>query len=137
MNEQFSLFLASLSQFLLFFAAAAVLTLIFVFVYTRVTRHNELDLIKQNSMAAALAFSGSLVGFALPLASIMIHSPTVLGMVLWGLVALIVQVLVYLVLRLPMPRLSARIDEGEMAAGIWLGSCSIVGGILNAAAMTP
>jgi len=136
-NAQFGLFLSSLSQFLLFFVAAAVLTLIFVVVYTRITRHNELDLIKQNSKAAALAFSGSLVGFALPLASIMIHTPTVVEMVLWGVVALIIQVLVYLVLRLPMPQLSERIDKGEIAAGIWLGACSIVGGILNAAAMTP
>jgi putative membrane protein len=136
-NAQFGLFLSSLSQFLLFFGAAVVLTLIFVVVYTRITRHNELDLIKQNSKAAALAFSGSLVGFALPLASIMIHTPTVVGMVLWGVVALIIQVLVYLLLRLPMPQLSERIDKGEIAAGIWLGACSIVGGILNAAAMTP
>ncbi len=137
MDMQLGLFWTGLSQFLLFFTAAAVLTLIFVVIYTRVTRHNELDLIKQNSMAAALAFSGSLVGFALPLASIMIHTPTVVGMVLWGVVALIVQILVYLLLRLPMPKLSERIDNGEMAAGIWLGACSIVGGILNAAAMTP
>lgn len=136
MNVQFDLFWSSLSEFLLFFVAAAVLTLIFVVVYTRITRHNELTLIKQNSTAAALAFSGSLVGFALPLASTMIHSVTVVEMILWGFVALIVQVLVYLILRLPMPRLSERIDKGEVAAGIWLGSCSIVGGILNAAAMT-
>ncbi|HJM91036.1 MAG: DUF350 domain-containing protein [Alphaproteobacteria bacterium] len=136
MNAQFDLFWPSLTEFLLFFVAAAVLTLIFVVVYTRITRHNELTLIKQNSTAAALAFSGSLVGFALPLASTMIHSVTVVEMMLWGLVALVVQVLVYLILRLPMPRLSERIDKGEVAAGIWLGSCSIVGGILNAAAMT-
>ena len=136
MNAQFDLFWPSLTEFLLFFVAAAVLTLIFVVVYTRITRHNELTLIKQNSTAAALAFSGSLVGFALPLSSTMIHSVTVVEMMLWGLVALVVQVLVYLILRLPMPRLSERIDKGEVAAGIWLGSCSIVGGILNAAAMT-
>jgi len=137
MDVQLGLFWTGLSQFLLFFVAAAVLTLVFVVIYTRVTRHNELELIRQNSMSAALAFSGSLVGFALPLASIMIHTPTVVGMVLWGVVALIVQILVYLLLRLPMPKLSERIDNGEMAAGIWLGACSIVGGILNAAAMTP
>ena len=136
MNEQLNLFLTNLSEFLLFFAAAAVLTLIFVVVYTRITRHNELALIKQNSMAAALAFSGSLIGFAMPLASTMIHSVTVLEMVLWGLVALIVQVLVYFVIRLPMPRISERIEADEKAAGIWLGSCSIAAGILNAAAMT-
>ena len=122
MNEQFGLFLANLSEFLLFFVAAAALTLIFVVFYTRVTRHNELALIKKNSTAAALAFSGSLIGFALPLASTMINSVTVVEMVLWGLVALIVQVLVYLVIRLPMPRISERIEADEVAAGIWLGS---------------
>ena len=136
MNEQFGLFLANLSEFLLFFVAAAALTLIFVVLYTRVTRHNELALIKKNSTAAALAFSGSLIGFSLPLASTMINSVTVVEMVLWGLVALIVQVLVYLIIRLPMPRISERIEADEVAAGIWLGSCSIVAGILNAAAMT-
>ena len=136
MNEQFGLFLTNLSEFLFFFVAAAALTLIFVLLYTRVTRHNELSLIKKNSTAAALAFSGSLIGFALPLASTMINSVTVVEMVLWGLVALIVQVLVYLVIRLPMPRISERIEADEVAAGIWLGSCSIVAGILNAAAMT-
>ena len=136
MNEQFGLFLANLSEFLLFFVAAAALTLIFVVFYTRVTRHNELSLIKKNSTAAALAFSGSLIGFALPLASTMVNSVTVVEMVLWGLVALIVQILVYLVIRLPMPRISERIEADEVAAGIWLGSCSIVAGILNAAAMT-
>lgn len=136
MNEQFGLFLTNLSEFLFFFVAAAALTLIFVLLYTRVTRHNELALIKKNSTAAALAFSGSLIGFALPLASTMINSVTVVEMVLWGLVALIVQVLVYLVIRLPMPRISERIEADEVAAGIWLGSCSIVAGILNAAAMT-
>ena len=136
MNEQFGLFLANLSEFLLFFVAAAALTLIFVVLYTRVTRHNELALIKKNSTAAALAFSGSLIGFALPLASTMINSVTVVEMVLWGVIALIVQVLVYLLIRLPMPRISERIEADEVAAGIWLGSCSIVAGILNAAAMT-
>ncbi len=136
MNVQFDLFLANLAEFLFFFVAAAVLALIFVFVYTRVTRHNELALIKENSTAAALAFSGSLIGFALPLASTMISSVTVVEMVLWGLVALVVQVLVYLAVRLPMPRISKRIETGEVAAGIWLGSTSLVAGILNAAAMT-
>lgn len=136
MNEQFGSFLTSLSEFLIFFVAAAVLTILFVVIYTRVTRHNELALIKKNSTAAAVAFSGSLIGFALPLASTMINSVTVVEMVLWGLIALVVQVLVYLLIRLPMPRISERIEADEVAAGIWLGACSMVAGILNAASMT-
>ncbi len=124
MSAQFGSFLASLSEFLIFFAVAAALILVFVVVYTRVTRHNELALIKKNSTAAAVAFSGSLIGFALPLASTMISSDTVVELVLWGVVALIVQVLVYLLIRLPMPRISERIEADEVAAGIWLGACS-------------
>ena len=136
MSEQIGTFLASLSEFLIFFVVAAVLTILFVVIYTRVTRHDELALIKKNSTAAAIAFSGSLIGFALPLASTMINSVTVVEMALWGLVALIVQVLVYLLIRLPMPRVSERIEADEVAAGIWLGACSMVAGILNAASMT-
>jgi putative membrane protein len=136
MSELFSNFLASLSEFLIFFVVAALLTIVFVLIYTRVTRHNELALIKKNSTAATIAFSGSLIGFALPLASTMISSDTVIELVLWGVVALIVQVLVYLLIRLPMPRISERIEADEVAAGIWLGACSMVAGILNAASMT-
>lgn len=136
MNEQLVTFLANLSEFLLFFVVASVLALFFVFVYTRVTRHNELALIKKNSTAAAVAFSGSLIGFALPLASTMINSVNIIELVLWGVIALIVQVLVYLLIRLPMPRISERIEADEVAAGIWLGTCSMVAGILNAASMT-
>ncbi len=136
MSEQFGSFLASLSEFLIFFIAAAVLTILFAVIYTRITRHNEFALIKKNSTAATVAFSGSLIGFALPLASTMINSVTVVEMVLWGVIALIVQVLVYLLVRLPMPRISERIEADEVAAGIWLGACSMVAGILNAASMT-
>ncbi len=136
MNEQLVTFLANLSEFLLFFVVASALALFFVFVYTRVTRHNELALIKENSTAAAVAFSGSLIGFALPLASTMINSVNVIELVLWGVIALIVQVLVYLLIRLPMPRISERIQKDEVAAGTWLGTCSLVAGILNAASMT-
>ena len=136
MNEQLATFLENLSEFLIFLSVASVLVLLFVFVYTRITRHNELDLIKKNSTAAAVAFSGSLIGFALPLASTMIHSVNVVELALWGVIALIVQVLVYLLIRLPMPRISERIEADEVAAGIWLGACSMVAGILNAASMT-
>ena len=136
MSELFGDFLANLSEFLLFFVVAAAMTILFVIIYTRVTKHDELALIKKNSTAATVAFSGSLIGFALPLASTMINSVTVIEMVLWGVVALIVQILVYLLIRLPMPRISERIEADEVAAGIWLGTCSMVAGILNAASMT-
>ena len=136
MVEQFSGLLTDLSEFLAFFVVSLVLVIVFVAVYTNVTRHSEIKLIKENSVAAALAFSGSMIGFALPLASAMISSSTILEMVVWGVIALIVQIVVYLLVRLPMPRVSERIEKNEIAAGIWLGASSLAAGILNAASMT-
>ena len=136
MSELFVNFWVNFSEFLIYFVVAAALTVLFIVVYTRVTRHNELALIKQNSTAAAVACSGSLIGFGLPLASTIVNSVTIVEMVLWGLIALVVQILVYLLIRLPMPRISERIEANEVAAGIWLGACSLVAGILNAASMT-
>ena len=136
MTDLFGDNLADLQEFLAFFVVAVILTIIFVGVYSTVTRHNEIKLIKEKSTAAAIAFSGSLIGFAMPLASAMMNSVTILEMVVWGVVALIVQIVVYLLVRLPMPRISERITANEVAAGIWLGATSLVGGILNAASMT-
>ena len=137
MVEQLKNNLTDLPQFLAFFVVSLFMLIVFVAVYTRVTRHNEIKLIKENSVAAAVAFSGSMIGFALPLASAMISSSTILGMIIWGVVALIVQIVVYLLVRLPMPRVSERIEKNEIAAGIWLGASSLSAGILNAASMTP
>jgi putative membrane protein len=136
MSELFTNYLTDLSDFLAFFVVSLFLVVVFVVVYTNVTRHSEFKLIKENSAAAAVAFSGSMIGFALPLASAMISSSTVLEMVVWGVVALIVQIVVYLLVRLPMPKVSERIENNEIAAGLWLGGASLTAGILNAASMT-
>lgn len=137
MVEQLSSYLTDLTDFLAFFVVSLLLMIVFVAVYTSITRHSEIKLIKENSVAAAVAFSGSMIGFALPLASAMISSRTILEMIVWGVVALIVQIVVYLLVRLPMPRVSERIENNEIAAGIWLGASSLIAGILNAASMTP
>ena len=137
MSLQINEFLASLVDFLYFFGVAVVLTIIFMVIYWAVTKHNEFKLIKENSVAAAVAFSGAIIGFALPLVSVMVNSIWIIDMVLWGGVALVVQIVVYFFVRLPMPRISERIEANEISAGIWLGSASLVGGMLNAASMTP
>ncbi len=137
MVEQLIGNLAELPEFLAYFAVSLFMMIVFIAVYTTVTRHSEIELIKENSVAAAVAFSGAMIGFALPLASAMISSRTILEVIIWGVVALIVQIVVYLLVRLPMPRVSERIEKNEIAAGIWLGASSLTAGILNAASMTP
>ena len=54
---------------------------------------------------------------------------------IWSVVALVVQIVVYFLVRIPVPNLSQRIAEGQMAPAIWLGLSSLAAGALNAASM--
>lgn len=128
--------LNELPWFLAYMATAVALTLFYVVVYIWVTPHPEIKLIRENNMAASLAFAGSLIGFCLPLASAIANSLSLVDCAVWGVVALIVQIVVFYLVCLPIPKISERIEKGEIASGLWLGVASLAGGILNAASMT-
>jgi putative membrane protein len=115
---------------------AMALTLFYVVVYMWVTPHPEIKLIRENNVAASLAFSGSLIGFCLPLASAIANSQMLLDLIVWGVVALFVQIVIFYLVCIPITKISERIEEGEIASGLWLGGASLAGGLLNAASMT-
>lgn len=130
-------YLSGLGAFLIYFAVGVASTVVYFLVYTRVTPHDELALIKENNLAAALAAMGSLIGFVLPVASVMSYSIDIVDCILWAVVAMVVQLLTYLVVRMVlMPKISSRIEAGEVAAGTTLGAVSLAAGLLNAAAMS-
>lgn len=128
--------LNGLPWFLGYLGTALVLILIFVVIYMWVTPHDEIKLIRENNLAASAAFSGSLIGFSLPLASAIANSVALVDCVVWGLIALVVQIVIFFLVRLPVPKISERIEKGETASGLWLGVASLTGGLLNAACMT-
>lgn len=123
-------------QFLAYFIAALVLTTIFLIIYMRITPYNEFDLIDKGNTAAACSLSGALFGFIIPLASAIIHSVNFFDMLLWGAVALGIQVLAYLLVRQLFKGLPTAIQEGMVSKGVFLGALSMAAGILNAACMS-
>ena len=128
--------LNELSWFLAHMATALALTLFYVVIYMWVTPHSEVKLIRQNNVAASLAFAGSLIGFCMPLASAITNSVALVDVLIWGVVALLVQIVIFYLVRLPIPKISERIEKGEIASGLWLGITSYAAGLLNAASMT-
>jgi putative membrane protein len=128
--------LAGIPAFLIYFCVSAVLIAAYVFVYTWITHHDEFELIRNNVPGAAVSLGLSTVGFALPLTSAISHSSGIVDLTIWGIIALLVQVAVYYLARIPLPDLSARIAKGEMGPAIWLGLVSVTGGLINAASMS-
>lgn len=128
--------LNGIPAFLAYFAVAIALFVAFTVIYSWVTPHHEFELIRANNVSAALAFGGALIGFALPLSSAISHSLSLLDCVIWGLVALVVQVLTFLLLRVLVRQLPERITRGELAAGALSAAVAIAVGQINAACMT-
>ncbi len=127
--------LAGLPAFVAYFCTAFIAVVIYLFIYTRVT-HDEFELIRKNVPGAAVSLGLSLLGFTLPVASAIAHAQNLLDCAVWSVIALIVQLIIFFVVRVPVPDLSRRIAEGEMAPAIWLGLASLAGGTLNAACMS-
>jgi putative membrane protein len=127
--------LAGLPAFLVYFCVSAAVVVAYLFIYTRITPHDEFALIRANDAAAAIALGMSLLGFALPVASAIAHAANIVDCIIWSVIALIVQIIAYFVAQIPDPDLSKRIAAGEMASAVWLGLVSVTAGLLSAASM--
>lgn len=123
-------------SFIVYFITAIILLVIYSKVYEKITPYKEFDLIANGNTAAACSYGGSLLGFTIPLASAITHSPGLLDMMLWGLIALIVQILTFLAVKMIFPAIVADIPANQLSKGIFLGIVSILVGILNAACIS-
>lgn len=128
--------IAGLPAFLAYCVAGLVLVSLFVAIYTKATAHDELELIRANNTAAAISFGMALMGYSIPLSSAMRYAANVYDIAIWGVIALIVQIMIYFVVRLVLPDVSQRIEQNEHAAAIFAGAAAIAGGTLNAVAMS-
>jgi len=125
------------TAFIIAFVAAVVFFAAFKFIYQLVTPYHERDLIRQGNSAAAVALGGALIGYVLPLASALSHTVSLPEFAAWALLAGVIQIVSFIVVsRFVYKALAARIEAGELAAGIYLASISIGVGLLNAACMT-
>jgi len=128
--------LSGFDEFLVYAGLAVAFIYIFMIVYMKLTPYDELKLIKDGNVAAAISLSGSVLGFTFPLAATIFQAVHPWDMMLWALIAAIVQLLVYVAVRYSLLNVSRRIPEGQVATGIVLGTISMAAGLLNAACMT-
>lgn len=129
-------FLATLPNFLAYFAAAIVLLAAFVAIYLFITPYDEIRLIRNNNVAAAVSLSGAVLGFAMPIANVIAHSDTLLDLLVWSLIAGLVQLAAWLVARVALPTLKEDIAANRVAPAVLVAALSLTIGLINAACMT-
>lgn len=114
------------------FAAIGVFTVI----YTKVTPFDEIALIRKGCVAAALSFSGATLGFALTVASSILHSDNYYMFLMWTGFAAIAQIVTYAFISRVMPHLNDDLSNNNVAMGALMGALSLIVGIVNAACLS-
>ena len=107
-----------------------------VVLYVFTTPHKDFALVKSGNLAAAVSLSAAVLSLAIPLAFCMATSVSVGEIVIWGVLAVVVQTLVFRLGDLLLRDLSARIEDGEMAPAVLLAGIKLSVAAINAAAIS-
>jgi putative membrane protein len=127
-----------LPQLLLQFVVTIVLLMVGVAIYTTFTPYKELELVRQNNTTGGVLYAGTIIALAIPLASLLATTSYLLDIVVWGIVALVIQLLTLAVVSLLLLRhLRVMIEAGNVAAALTVAGTQIAVALLNAAAMAP
>jgi len=125
--------------FILFFGTALLMVGIFLYLYALVTPYDDYKLIfEENNTTASLGFGGAIIGVSIPLYSALVSSVSYFDFVVWGSVAIIIQLIfAFIVTRLKGKfSLEAKIEKDLVSVGILMAFLSICIGLLNAGAMS-
>ena len=122
-------------DFLLMTGTAGILLLIASTIYILLTPWKELALVRGGNGAAGLALAGAIAGLAIPIASCLASSLTLIDLLLWGSVALLLQLLTYRIVDMILRDIPERIQNDEAGAAIVLIAAKISIAMLLAAGL--
>ena len=129
-------FLAGFPILLMHFLVTIAMLVVGVTIYIWITPHKDVTLVREGNVAAAISLSGAILGLAIPLAMSMSVSVNVADIVIWGLLTLVIQLIVFRLADLVLPDLSARIEAGEVAAALLLSAIKLAVAVITAAAVS-
>jgi len=122
--------------FLIHSGLSLLILVVGVFIYTRITPHDEIALIRDGNIAASISLSGAVIGMALPLAFSLSVSISLWDIVVWGVVALVLQLIAYRLVDLFLKDMTGRIEAGEVGPAIALLSFKLGTAFINSAAIS-
>lgn len=139
MENEFDLVLSSLGRglpvLLLHFVVTLLLLALGVACYTMITPFHERRLVRGGNIAAGIIYGGTIIAFSIPLAATLATSLVLLDIVIWGLIALILQLAAFGAATLMFRDMRPMIEAGNVAAALTLTGIQIAIGLLNAGAM--
>jgi putative membrane protein len=123
-------------NYVLHIIAAAFLLYAFCLLYTWTTPFDEMTLIRQGNVAAALTLGGALIGFSMTVASGLIHTDALGAFLGWSAAAAAVQLLTYVLVTRLLHMSKEHIESNNVAFGALLAAISLSVGAVSAGALS-
>jgi len=135
MGGEIGAFVEAFPRFLIWSASAGVLLIIASTIYVLLTPWKEFALVQRGNTAAGLALGGAIAGLAVPIGSTLASSVSLFDLCIWGVVALLLQLIVYRLVDLLLRNIPARIENDEVGAAIVLVAAKLSSALILAAGL--
>ncbi|MEX1251301.1 MAG: DUF350 domain-containing protein [Hyphomonas sp.] len=132
---EISAFDAAFPRFLLSTGAAGLMLLIAAAVYVLLTPWKELSLVRSGNTSAGVALGAAIVGLAIPISSTLASSMTLPGLLIWGAIALLMQLIAYRAVDLILRDIPGRIAKDEIGAATLLAGAKLSAALILAAGL--
>ena len=104
-------------------------------VHVLLTPMKEMKLIRQGNISAGVSVAAVIVGLAIPMSSCLATAASVYDILIWGVVAILLQLLAFRVADLILHDLPKRIEQNEIGAALVLAAVKIAAAMVMAAAL--
>lgn len=128
-------FVAGFPHFMIYGAVTLAMLVAGVMIHVLMTPMKEIKLLRAGNTSAAVSLAGIVLGLAIPLSASLASALSLYDVLIWGGVAVLLQMLAFRFVDLVLRELPARIERDEVSAAIVLVAVKLATALVMAAAL--
>ncbi len=128
-------FVNGFPEFMLHGGVTLALLITGCIVHVLLTPMKELKLIREGNISAGISLCAVIVGLSVPMAACLVTALSVYDILIWGVVAILLQLLAFRAADLILRDLPRRIERDEIGSALVLAAVKIAAAMVMAAAL--
>ena len=118
------------------FVVAVLILLSGVFIYVKTSAWNDLELIRSGNLSASISLGGAFISLSIPLSASLTASLSVPSIIIWGVTAVIIQLICDRLASLVIGDLSSRIEKNDISAAVFVLGIKLSVAMINSAVIS-
>ena len=135
MDAAIKAFAEGFPDFLLYGGVTLGLLIAGAVVHVLLTPMKEMQLIRNGNVAAGIGVAAVIIGLAIPMAACLASAASIYDVIIWGVVAILLQMLAFRAADLILRDLPKRIERNEIGAALVLAAVKLAAALVMAAAL--